>query len=125
MTEKHNRKTLPPRPGQRGKGGKKTPLPSYKRGPFSWLIFAMIIFTVMMMLQQFQSVDEIRWDEFVSHVENKHIDSVTIKDGEVIGKFNEQGLSMRGEKGKDSFVVHFYPQIHGERLEKLLAENQV
>ena len=122
MTENKPKKPVTPRPG---KGGKKPPLPSYKRGPFSWLIFAVIIFTVMMMLQQFQSIEEIRWDEFVSHVENNHIDSVTIKDGEVIGKFNEQGLAIRGEEAKDSFAVHFYPQIHGEKLEKLLAENQV
>ena len=76
----------------------------------------------MMMVRQWQSVDEIRWDEFVNHVENKHIDSVTIKDTEVIGKFNEQGLASRGGKGKVSFVVYYKSEIQGEWLGELLKQ---
>jgi len=78
-----------------------------------------------MMLQQWQRVDEIRWDEFVYHVENKHIDSVTIKNEEIIGKFNDAGLTSRGSKGKDAFVVYYIPESHGDRLVKLLEENNV
>jgi cell division protease FtsH len=76
----------------------------------------------MMMVRQWQSVDEIRWDEFVEHVENKHVDSVTIKDTEVIGKFNEQGIVSRGGEGKVSFVVFYKPEIQGEWLGELLKQ---
>lgn len=125
MNKKQNKKPSQSRPGPQGKSGKKGSSPSYKRGPFSWLLIPILIFTALMLVQQWQSVDEIRWDEFVDHVENNHIDSVTIKDTEIIGKFNEQGLATRKDKDNVSFVVYYKPDVHGERLEKLLEENDV
>jgi cell division protease FtsH len=125
MSNNRNRKTSPPGSGQRDKGGRKPPLPSYKRGPFSWLIIAIVIFTAMMLLQQWQSIEDIRWDEFVEHVENKQIESITIKDTEIIGKFNEQGVASRGGKGRVSFVVYYEPEVHGQWLGKLLQENDI
>ncbi|HUU18208.1 MAG TPA: ATP-dependent zinc metalloprotease FtsH, partial [Sedimentisphaerales bacterium] len=124
MSNNQEKKPNPPtRRGPQNRQGKKPPLPRYKRGPFSYLIIAIAIFTMIMMLNQWQRVDEIRWDEFVEHVENKHIDSVTIKDMEIIGKFNDAGLASR--EGKDSFVVYYIPESHGDRLVKLLEENNV
>ena len=122
MAKSQSRKPPQRRPGPRGRGGKKPPLPTLKRGPFGWLLIAAVIFTAMMMVRQWQSVDEIRWDEFVKHVENKHVDSVTIKDTEVIGKFNEQGIVSRGGEGKVSFVVFYKPEIQGEWLGELLKQ---
>jgi cell division protease FtsH len=79
----------------------------------------------MMLLQQWQSIEDIRWDEFVEHVENKQIESITIKDTEIIGKFNEQGVASRGGKGRVSFVVYYEPEVHGQWLGKLLQENDI
>jgi cell division protease FtsH len=84
------------------------------------LIIAIVIFTTMMMIQQWQSVDKIGWHEFVYHIENKHIVSVLVKDTEVTGKFNEQGMADRGEKASVSFVVYYKPDVHGEWLGELL-----
>jgi cell division protease FtsH len=126
MSNNQDKKPNPPSPrGPQNRPGKKPPLPRYKRGPFSYLIIAIAIFTMIMMLNQWQKVDEIRWDEFVEHVQNKHVDSVTIKDMEIIGKFNEAGLASRQGKGKDSFVVYYIPEVQGKRLESLLAENKI
>jgi cell division protease FtsH len=125
MGKNRNRKTTPPGSGPRDKGGRKPPLPSYRHGPFSWLIIAIVIFAAMMLLQQWQSIEEVRWDEFVNHVESKHVESVTIKDTEIVGKFNEQGIASRGGKSKGSFVVYYKPEVHGERLGRLLEENGI
>jgi len=125
MSNKEKKTNLPKRRGQQNRPGQKPPLPRYKRGPFSYLIVAIAIFTMIMMLQKWQRFDEIRWDEFVYHVENKHIDSVTIKDMEIKGKFNDAGLASRQGKSKESFVVYYIPDIHGKRLESLLEENKV
>jgi len=125
MSNKDKKTNLPKRRGQQNRPGQKPPLPRYKRGPFSYLIVAIAIFTMIMMFQKWQRFDEIRWDEFVYHVENKHIDSVTIKDMEIKGKFNDAGLASRQGKGKESFVVYYIPDIHGKRLESLLEENKV
>jgi len=125
MANKQNKKSSRSRRGPQDKSGKKPPLPGYKHGPFGYLIIGIVIFTGMLLLQQWQSIEEIRWDEFVNHVESKHIESVTIKDTEIIGKFNEQGIASRGSKSKDSFVVYYKPEVHGERLGRLLEENGI
>jgi len=125
MRTSKNKKSVQSRYGRQKEPGKKPPLPSYRTGPFNMLVILILLLTGWMLLQQWQSVDEIRWDEFVSHIENKHIDSVTIKEAEIVGKFNEEGLASRGEKSKVSFVVYYKPEVHGERLERLLEENGV
>ena len=125
MSKSKNKKPVGPPPGQRNPKGQKPPLTKYKKGPLNWLIIAVVIFTVMMMLQQWQSVDELRWDEFTGHIESGHIETVIIKDAEVVGKFNAEGLKTRGDKPKESFVVYFNPDVHGQRLEELLTEHNV
>jgi len=125
MSNNQRKKTTPRGSGPRDRDGKKPSLPSYKIGPFNLLIIGIVLLTGLMLLQQWQSIEEVRWDEFVNHVESKHVESVTIKDTEIIGKFNEQGVASRGGKSKGSFVVYYKPEVFGERLEKLLAENKV
>jgi cell division protease FtsH len=125
MNEGQERKSFQPRSGPKDKGGKKSALPSYRGGPFNLLIIAIVLITAMIMLQQWQSMEEIRWDEFVNHVKNNHVESVTIKDTEIIGKFNESGLASRGGKGKVTFVVYYKPEVQGERLGRLLEESGV
>ena len=77
------------------------------------------------MLNKFTRVEKIRWDVFADHIKNKHIDSVTIKDTEVTGQFNEQYTNSQEGKGKKSFVVHYNPEVHGQWLRELLEENDV
>jgi cell division protease FtsH len=114
--------------GRRGRdGGKKEqklPVPNYKRNPFSWLIIVAVIFTVMMLVQKLQTVDEIKWNEFVYYVENGWIESVTIKDVEITGKFNSQGAAEREGKGRSSFVVYYKPEVHGQWLGELMKKMQ-
>ncbi len=117
MSNGKRRKTVQKKSQTQNK--KKSPLTTYKRGPFSWLLIAVIIFTLMMMLQQWQGIAEVRWDEFVDHVEKKHVESVIIKDTEIIGKFNDLGISQLGDNGKASFVVYYKPDVHGLWLGKL------
>jgi len=126
MNDGQNKKPTHLRRGPQKRDGKKPPLPSYKRGPFTWLIIGILIFTVMMMLQLWHKVDEIRWDEFVEHVENRHVESVVIKSTEIIGKFNERGVSSLGEQGEVSFVVYYNPEVHRDWLGSgVLKENGV
>ncbi|MEE9369950.1 MAG: ATP-dependent metallopeptidase FtsH/Yme1/Tma family protein, partial [Sedimentisphaerales bacterium] len=125
MSDNQSKKPVPPRRSPQDRQGKKPPLPRYKKGPFSFLIIAIAIFTLLMMMNRWQKVDKIRWDEFVDHVENKHIDSVTVKDTEVTGQFNEQYINSPQGKGKNSFVVHYNPEVHGQWLGQLLKDNDL
>src|SRR4030043_268428 len=115
MGKKQNKNSSRSRHGLQDGSGKKPPLPGYKYGPFTYLIIGILIFTVMMFLQQWQSVEEIRWDEFVNDVKSNYIESFTIKDTEITGKFNEQGIAVRGGKGKDAFLVYYKPEVQGKQ----------
>ncbi|MHC4537512.1 MAG: ATP-dependent metallopeptidase FtsH/Yme1/Tma family protein [Planctomycetota bacterium] len=92
MNDKQDNKPGLPRRGLQNRPGKKPPLPRYRRGPFSYLIIAIAIFMVMMMLQSWQRVDKIRWDEFVEHLKQGNIESVIVKDTEVTGQFTQEYL---------------------------------
>jgi len=113
------------RPGPQQRPGKKPPLPTYKRGPFSWLIIIVIVmFAAVMLLQQWQRVDEISWDVFVQHVENKHVKSAELGESEIKGKFNQAGIQSRPEGASDSFEVNYDRETMGESAVQMLLQNE-
>jgi cell division protease FtsH len=67
----------------------------------------MVVFTAMMLLQQWQNMDTIRWDEFIHHVENRHVESVEIKQTEIVGKFSPAGEAARDSDAPVSFSVDY------------------
>jgi cell division protease FtsH len=78
---------------------------------------------VMMMLQQWQKVETIRWDEFVRHFEEGNIDEITVKDTEVTGQFTDEYLTNQQSPGKKSFVVNYNPDVHGVWIKELLQKH--
>jgi cell division protease FtsH len=125
MTDNQSRKPPLPRHGPPNRPGKKPPLPRYKRGPFSYLIIIFAIFTLMMMMQPWQRVQELRWDELVEHIKQGNVDSATVKDTEVTGVFTDDYIASRQDKPKKSFRTHYKPAVHGEWLGRLLEESGV
>ncbi|HUW18045.1 MAG TPA: ATP-dependent zinc metalloprotease FtsH [Sedimentisphaerales bacterium] len=123
MNEGKERKPLRPRRGQRNKEGGKPPLPGYKRGPFTWLIIAIVIFTAMMMLQQWQSIDKIKWSAFERYLKDGQIESIEIGETEITGKF-KPGVPDRDPKAPESFSVDYKPEVVGDRLFQLLDESK-
>ena len=123
MKSNHRKKANQRRPGPQQRPDKKPPLPTYKRGPFSWLIIiVMVMFAAIMLLQQWQSVDKITWDEFAEHVEKKHIKSVEIGETEITGKF-KPSIPGRSEKAPDSFKVNYNPEwVDKEYLKNWIKE---
>ena len=125
MNNSQNKKRSQRRAGTPSGSGKKPAIPTYKRGPLPWLIIAIVIFSAMMWLQQWQKVDRIRWDEFVYHIENKHIDSIEIGETEITGKF-KSAVPGRGEKAPNSFTVDYNPDwLDKQYIEKWTKEYEV
>jgi cell division protease FtsH len=79
----------------------------------------------MMMLKQWQSIENINWDDFERHLQDKEIESVEIGEIKITGKFNQKGKDARGEKASISFAVNYIPDVVGERLNTLLAASDV
>jgi cell division protease FtsH len=118
-----NQGNNPGRPQQQpGDGpGKKPPLPTYRRGPFSWLIIILLVFTGVMMLQEWQRPNKMKWTEFESHLENGDIESIKIGETQIEGKFKAD-LPGRSSKASDAFAVEYKQQLVGERLLALIDE---
>ena len=102
---------------------RKPALPAYKRGPFSWLIVAIIIFTAMMMLQQGLVTNTLRWDEFTQYLEEGgQIDRIDIGETEIAGKFKEGSRAAQDRKGVLAFKVNYRPDGGAkERLNEIMT----
>lgn len=85
----------------------KPQMPSYRRGPLGWLLIAVIIFITMMMIQQWQGVEEIRWDQFEEYVEGGKVKSVTISENEIKGKFTQEAVNSREKGAPEIFKVNY------------------
>ena len=121
MSNGKNKRVSQRRSAPAGKG-KKTSLPSYRRGPFSYLMIAIVIFTIMLLLQRLPS-DNIDWDDFEGYLENNQVESVEIGESEIKGKFNQAGIGSRGEQEPVTFTVDYKPDVVGERLVEILKKS--
>ena len=124
MRSSKNEKSTRPGSNLPSKGGKKPPLPGYKRGPFTWLMIAILIFTAMMMLRQYKRIDNIDWSDFVQYLNNNHIESVELGETEITGKFNNEGVQSRSENMPDSFTVDYNREMAGELLLEMLEQSE-
>lgn len=108
----------PPQGNSNKRPGKKPPLPSYRRGPFSWLIIFIIVVTAMMMLQQGLATNTLSWDEFATHLEQGQIEQINIGDTEIVGKFKE---GAQPSEDSLSFKVNYRPESGADtRLNPIL-----
>ncbi len=127
MTNQTNKKPGPNRRPPQNKQGKKPPLPTYRRGPFSWLIIAVIVFTGVLMLKDLQGVKEITWDQFEEHVKNDRLESVLVKDTEITGKFRPTYVDSEEDQTKDAFSVTYKESLQDRfsEMQKIMLENKV
>jgi cell division protease FtsH len=122
MMDSQDERPFLQRRGLQNKPGK-PPLPRYGRGPLSYIVPAILMVILIATLGRWQRVETIRWDEFVKHVENGDIESITVKDTDVTGQFTDGYLASQPGKDKKSFVVHFNPEVHGVWLKELLQKH--
>jgi len=108
-----------------GKNQLRAPLPNYKKGYFNIIIIAIVVIALMMMLQQGRNIEKLRFDQFQSYVENGYIDTITVKDTEIIGQLNQKGIEQLGDEVKPSFVVNYKPAVYGEWIAAMLKENNI
>ena len=124
MSNGQDRKPSQPGPGPRGQGGKKPPLPRYKRGPFTYLIIGLVLLSGWMMLQQLRGSDDINWDDFERHLKNDEIESIEIGETEIRGKF-KPGILGKDNKTLKSFTVDYNQDWIGEQYLNSLKESGI
>jgi len=125
MMNKDQEKSSPQQSGRNANKrlGRKPPLPTYKRGPVSWLIIAIIVFMAMMMLQQGLATRTLPWDEFAMHLEQGHVAKIKIADTEIQGEFREDIQGLEAAKDSLAFKVNYRPESGAkERLNEILND---
>jgi cell division protease FtsH len=121
MSANRNRKPAPRR-GQQNRQGTKLPPPGYKRGPLSYLILAVLLFSAMITVKQWrQKIDNISWSDFKKYVKSNQIHSIEIGETEITGKF-KPGVPHPDKRAPTAFSVDYRPEVLGEQLSKLLDE---
>jgi cell division protease FtsH len=126
MSDSQKKPTLHRREPKRGPQNRppKPPMPPYnKRSSFSYILIAIILFTILLLFNQWQSVGTIDWTEFDKHMKAGQIESVTVKDTELTGQFTDKYVSEQQGKVKKEFVVNFNPTVFGPWLAQLLQEH--
>jgi cell division protease FtsH len=123
MAANRNRKPVLPRRSRQNRQDSKLPPPGYRRGPFSYLILAVLLFTSMIVVQQWRKVENITWSEFEKYLKNNQISSIEIGETEIAGKF-KPGIPHTGRKPPTAFIVDYRPDVFGDKLSKLLDETK-
>ncbi len=115
-TEKNNsEKKIPRVPQIPGKGKPK--------GPFGWLIIAMIVITIFSMRSKLAPVEPISFSQFEKYLEMGYINNVDIgvSSYTITGKFNETGVSDRSRQ-KDGALPGFRTEAVPEVVERLTTQ---
>ena len=98
-------------------------LTKFNRGPFSWLLIAMIIVTMVTMFGKMQSREKLDYSKFMEYFERGYIKSVEIGRVKTIGEFNENGMA--DLKGHKNFEVNNVPAMTEGEFSNLLKDNGV
>jgi len=94
-------------------GPGKKPLPKYNRSPFSWLVIALVIMSMMMMLGRMNKIDKIEsfTPQFQDYVNKGYVKSIKLRPNKIIGKYSQKWFTEKGEGAAESFELNFDPEL--------------
>ncbi len=96
---------------------------SYRRGPFNILLLGLILLSLYVLLQLLlHQPKTIRYDEFLAHLKEGHIEKVELGNTKISGDFTQAWIDSREEKPEKPFEVDYKPEIVSEQLTKQLDE---
>ncbi|MBN2589460.1 MAG: ATP-dependent zinc metalloprotease FtsH [Sedimentisphaerales bacterium] len=125
MTEQQNKKPSRLPFNQQNKSGKRPPvMPPQRRTPVTYIIIIVLFFSALMMLNQYQNVEQLEWTEFVKHIENKDIKHFTVKENIISGQFTDDYINSE-DNIKETFEVSFNPDVHGRKLGEIIDESGI
>jgi cell division protease FtsH len=116
MSDSKNKNSNLPPPSGLGK---------YNRGPFNWLLLAMAVLMLIMTLNRWHPVEEIKYfPDFVNHIKQAHISVVHFEQDRIIGTFNEVGKAARKSEDPADFEV-IIDESSKEKIRELLEKYNV
>jgi cell division protease FtsH len=127
MNDNQNKKRgMKKNPEDMRRGGpNKFPQP-YRRNPLNLVLLAIAVFAIVVILQQWQKIETIRYDEFHTHLKDGHIEKVEVGDTSITGEFTQAYIdSVSSKKIPKTFTVDFKAEIIRQDLDKELKESGV
>jgi len=125
MNEGKKRKDVRRRSGPVGRGGKRPAQPAYGGGFFKLMLLGFGIFALMMLVQQWQRTETIRYDEFLKYLKAGDIEQVLVGDTDIRGQFKDAAVKSHGENAAKSFVVDYKPEVVRDELVLVLKQSGV
>jgi cell division protease FtsH len=122
MSESWNKKNGKGRFEKKDFPGKNSLVP--RNGPFNLIFIAVAIMVVMLLVRQLTpQVDTLRYDEFVSHLRDGHIEKVILGETDISGQFKQDWVTSKGQKAAKDFVVTYRSGgVLDDDLKKMLSE---
>ncbi|MEJ2648597.1 MAG: ATP-dependent zinc metalloprotease FtsH, partial [Sedimentisphaerales bacterium] len=123
MNGKQNKRPVRPPYGMQNRPGRRTPTPQ-RRTPITYIVIAIVVFIIMMMLNQSQTVEKLSFTEFQKLANNGDIKSLTVKENEVTGQFTDKYLNTEKNK-KETFVVTYIPEVYGPMIRDIIEKTGI
>jgi cell division protease FtsH len=104
--------------------GRKGPPQGVKGLPGSWLIVGLILLAVLLVVSKLNGTEELSYNQFLTYLEKDQIDSIQIKESEIIGELKDSAIQGKTPKIAKLFKVNFDRQMLGQELTKKLQAMQ-
>ncbi|MBE0537591.1 MAG: ATP-dependent zinc metalloprotease FtsH [Phycisphaerae bacterium] len=96
------------------KGAPRKGMPRYNRNPLGWLVIGLVLMTAMLIMNKWRRAEVIPLlPQFMDLVDKGYVERVDIQPsrGQILGKFNEQGLAAREAGAPETFEVSYDPDM--------------
>ena len=104
-----------------------TPPVRYNRGPFTWLMIALVVMTIFMSISQMRRTAEPSFSTFESYVEKGYVQKVGWNESsrEITGEFRSDSLEHLPPGTPSTFRVHYVPELLRDGYFDWLKDNGV
>jgi cell division protease FtsH len=119
MDDRDNRETKRPDPD-----GRKGPAQGLKGLPGSWLIIGLILLAILLTVGKLNVTEELTYNQFLSYLEKDQIETLQIKESEIVGELREAAVAEKDKKIAKPFKVNFDRPMLGQELTKKLEAMQ-
>jgi cell division protease FtsH len=90
------------------------------RGVLGWIIFiGFALMLVMLLTNQFPKNKSITLNDFLNYVHNNQIESVQIKEDQIVGRLKSDALQGQGPDASRRFEVRIHPELIAEIVAEL------
>jgi cell division protease FtsH len=118
MNNNQNKKRVTKKRANDTRGGMNKFPQTYRRNPLNWLLLAIVVFNVMVTLQQWQKVKSIDYSVFQNHLKEGHIEEVQLGETSITGQFKKSWADEQNPKIPISFTVDYKPDLLRDQLVK-------